>query len=553
MISETMQEIDGYQPNHQTIIAQARPTIIRSPYPDVEIPEVSLPSFVLEQAEERGDAPAVIDALTGRILSYCDLALAIRRVAAGLQAHGVAKGDVLALCAPNGLEFVITYFAAASAGAVITTMNPAATGHDIASQLTSAGASFLVTTPELFAEKGKLAAAEAGVRESFVFGEVDGATPFASLSESTEVGSLIVLSPDDLVLLPFSSGTSGFPKGVMLTHRQLVANLCQMIVPHSVQADDVVVAVLPMFHIFGMQVTMNLSLRAGATLVILPRFDLETFLRVVESYRVTRAELVPPIVLALAKQPVVDRYDLSSLRIITSGAAPLGRELAQACAERLGCRIKQGFGMTELGGGTFLAPDSGRDDPESVGPALPNVESRIVDTVTGEDVAPGERGELLVRTPAMMSGYLNNPEATAETIDTDGWLHTGDIAIFDEEGWFRIVDRVKELIKYKGYQVAPAELEAILQTHPCVADCAVVGSPDLEAGEVPKAFVVLRSACSSDELLSWVAQRVAPYKKIRLLEVVERIPKNPSGKILRRLLRETERAAVSQALPGGQR
>jgi acyl-coenzyme A synthetase/AMP-(fatty) acid ligase len=258
-------------------------------------------------------------------------------------------------------------------------------------------------------------------------------------------------------------------------------------------------------------------------------------------------------VLALAKQPVVGRYDLSSLRVIASGAAPLGRELAQACAERLGCKIKQVYGMTELGGGTHMAPDSGRDDPESIGPALPGVESRIVDTVTGQDVATGERGELLVRTPATMLGYLNNQQATAETIDADGWLHTGDIAIVDEEGWFRVVDRVKELIKYKGYQVAPAELEAILQTHPCVADCAVVGSPDLEAGEVPKAFVVLRSACPSDELLDWVAQRVTPYKKIRRLEFVEQIPKNPSGKILRRFLRETERAAVRQTLPGGQK
>ena len=553
MAIETMQEIDGYWPNHQAAFTQESPTIITSPYPDVEVPEVSLPAFVLEQAEERGDVPAMIDGLTGHTLTYRNLATAVRRVAAGLQAHGVTKGDVLALCSPNRSEFVITYFAAATAGAIITTMNPVATGHDIATQLVSAGARWLVTTPELFEEKGRQAAAEARVRESFVFGEADGATPFASLSEAARVGSPVDLSTDDLMLLPFSSGTSGFLKGVMLTHRQLVSNLCQTIVPHPVRADDVVIAVLPLFHIFGMQVAMNLALRAGATLVILPRFDLENFLGVVESYRVTRAELVPPIVLALAKQPVVDRYDLSSLRVIASGAAPLGRELAQACAERLGCRIKQGYGMTELGGGSHMAPDTGREDPESIGPALPGVESRIVDTVTGEDVATGEQGELLVRTPAMMLGYLNNPQATAETIDADGWLHTGDIAIVDAEGWFRVVDRVKELIKYKGYQVAPAELEAILQTHPCVADCAVVGSPDLEGGEVPKAFVVLRSACSSAELLDWFAQRVAPYKKIRRLEVVDRIPKNPSGKILRRLLKETERAAVSQTLPEGQR
>jgi len=313
-------------------------------------------------------------------------------------------------------------------------MNPIATGHDVAAQLASAGARWLVTTAELFEEKGREAAREAGVRESFVFGEASGAIPFASLSEAVGDGSPVDLSPDDVMLLPFSSGTSGLPKGVMLTHRQLVSNLCQTIVPHTVQADDVVVAVLPLFHIYGMQVTLNLALRAGATLVILPRFDLETFLGVVESYRVTRADLVPPIVLALAKQPVVDRYDLSSLRVITSAAAPLGPELARVCAERLGCRVKQAYGMTELGGGTHFAPDTGRDDPAFVGPAAPQVESRVVDPDTGEDVAPGERGELLIRTPSAMVGYLNNPEATAATIDADGWVRTGDVVTVDEEG-----------------------------------------------------------------------------------------------------------------------
>jgi acyl-CoA synthetase (AMP-forming)/AMP-acid ligase II len=524
--------------------------IIRSSYPDVEIPEISLPGFVLEQAAQRGAAPAVIDGLTGRTLSYRDLAAAVRRVAAGLRAHGVAKGDVLGLCAPNGPEFVITYYAAASAGAVITTMNPVATGHEMAAQLAAAGARWLVTTSEVFEEKGRRAAADAGVRETFAFGEADGATPFTSLLGSAQAGSLPGLSPDDLMLLPYSSGTSGLPKGVMLTHRQLVASLCQSVVPHQVRADDVVVAVLPMFHIFGMQVSMSLTLRAGATLVTLPRFSLDSLLGVVEAYRVTRAELVPPIVLALAKRPEVDRYDLSSLKIILSGAASLGPDLARACAERLGCRIGQGYGMTELGGATHLAPDTGRDDPESIGPALPGVECRVVDTVTGADAAPGQRGELLIRTPAAMLGYLDNPQATAATIDADRWVHTGDIVTVDDQGWFRVVDRAKELIKYKGYQVAPAELEAILVTHPCVADCAVIGSPDPEAGEVPKAFVVLRPGCTSDGLLAWATQQVAHYQKIRRLEVVDQIPKSAAGKILRRVLREAERAAQTQTLTG---
>jgi acyl-CoA synthetase (AMP-forming)/AMP-acid ligase II len=526
--------------------------IIKSPYPDVKVPEISLPEFVLEHAEDRGAAPAVIDGVTGRTLSYRDLAAQVRRVAVGLRAHGVAKGDVLALCSQNGPEFVVTYHAAALAGAVITTMNPVATGDEMAAQLTAASARWLVTAPEVFQDKGRQAAKAGGLQETFVYGAADGATPFASLPGAGQAGPLPSLSPDDLVVLPFSSGTSGLPKGVMLTHRQLVSNLCQTLVPHPVRADDVVVAVLPLYHIYGMQVSMNLTLRAGATLVTLPRFSLDGFLGVLEAYRVTRAEVVPPLVLALANQPAVDDYDLSSLRVITSAAAPLGPDLARACAERLGCTVKQGYGMTELGGASHVAPDEGRDDPESVGPALPGAQSRVVDADTGADVPPGQRGELLVRTPASMLGYLNNPEATAATIDSGAWVHTGDIVTADERGWFRVLDRSKELIKYKGYQVAPAELEAIVLNHPSVADCAVIGSPDPEAGEVPKVFVVLRPGGTADGLLDWVAQRVAPYQKIRRLQVTDQIPKSASGKILRRLLTDAEPAAVSP-VPAGAR
>ena len=524
--------------------------IIRSPYPDVDVPEISLPEFVLSHADQRGAAPAVIDAPTGRTLSYSELNAQVRRVATGLRARGVAKGDVLAVCSPNGPEFVVTYYAAAFAGAAITTVNPVVTSSEMAAQLAAAGARWLVTTPEVFRDKGQQAAAGAGIRESFVFGAAGGATPFASLAGAAPDDAPPAISPDDLMLVPFSSGTSGLPKGVMLTHRQLVASLCQTMVSHQVGAGDVVAGVLPMFHIFGMQVTMNATLRAGGTLVTIPRFSLDSFLGALEAYRVTRAELVPPIVLALANHPAVDDYDLSSLRVIASGAAPLGPDLARACAARLGCRVKQGYGMTELGGASHLAPDTGRDDPESIGPPIPGVECRIVDTATGADAAPGQRGELLVRTPAAMLGYLNNPQATAATIDTDGWLHTGDIVTVDEQGWFRVVDRAKELIKYKGYQVAPAELENILITHPGVADCAVVASPDPEAGEVPAAFVVLRPGCTADGLLDWVAERVAPYQKIRRLHITSQIPKSASGKILRRVLQDQERAAVSQALAG---
>jgi acyl-CoA synthetase (AMP-forming)/AMP-acid ligase II len=266
----------------------------------------------------------------------------------------------------------------------------------------------------------------------------------------------------------------------------------------------------------------------------------------VQDYGVTRAEVVPPVVLSLVTADMVDDYDLSGLRLLTSAAAPLGADLARACARRLGCRVKQAYGMTELSGGSHFAPDTGPDRPDSVGPALPGVECRIVDPGTGAELRPGQPGELLVRTAGVMRGYLGNPGATAATIDPDGWVHTGDIVTADEDGWFYVTDRVKELIKCKGYQVAPAELEAILLAHPAVADVAVVRWPDTLAGEAPKAFVVLQAEASEQELMAWVAERVASYKRVREVEFTDRIPKSPSGKILRRLLMEQQAGSVRQ-------
>jgi len=526
--------------------------VIASPYPEVSVPEQSLPSFVLAGADERGDKPAIVDGVSGRTLTYRELAADVRQVGWGLRRRGVRKGDVLAMCCPNSPDFAVAYYAALAAGAVVTTINPMATPADVARQLEDSHARWLVTTPELL-EKSALAVAVAGIEEVFVFGTAEGATPFAALLDERSALDAVDVSPDDFALLPYSSGTTGLPKGVVLSHRALVANLCGTAPVHRVGADDVVVAVLPLFHIYGMQVTLNLGLAAGATVVTMPRFDLETFLRIVQEMRVTRAELVPPIVLALAKSPAVDEYDVSSLRVVTSAAAPLGEELARLCAERLGCRVKQAYGMTELGGGTHFAPDDGEDRPASIGRPLPGVECRVIDCRSGADVGRGHLGELLVRAPGAMWGYLGNPAATVLTIDADGWLRTGDIVRADDEGWFFVVDRVKELIKYKGYQVAPAELEALLLTHPAVADAAVVGSPDEDAGEVPKAFVVLRSPASEEEIAGFVADRVAPYKKVRRLELVDQIPKSPSGKILRRLLLERERESRSAAAAGMER
>jgi acyl-CoA synthetase (AMP-forming)/AMP-acid ligase II len=289
---------------------------------------------------------------------------------------------------------------------------------------------------------------------------------------------------------------------------------------------------------------MNCSLFLGCTVVTMPRFELEGFLEIFEKHEITFAHLVPPIVLALAKHPLVEKHDLSALRVIVSGAAPLSADLSEACAARLGCSVIQGYGLTETSPVTHVSSsDPAQDVAGSVGPCISNTECKIVDAQTGESLGPGERGEIAIRGPQVMKGYLNDPEATSAMIDEAGWLHTGDIGYADEQGRFFIVDRVKELIKYKGMQVAPAELEGLLLKHPAVADAAVVGSPDEEAGEVPKAFLVRRGEVDASGIMAFVADHVAPHKKIRRVEFVEQIPKSPSGKILRRLLIEQERAA----------
>ena len=518
--------------------------------PAPAIPDLTLPQFVLGAADRRGAKRALVDAATGHELSYTGLAVAVRESAAGLSARGVRPGDVLALCAPNCIEFAVACYAATSIGAVVTTVNPLCTGDEISRQLRQTGARWLVATSGPVEQKLRAVIPGTAIVETFVIGgPAAGTIPFGSLRAAGSAPAGPV-SPSDVALLPTSSGTTGWPKSVELTHRNLVASLCQTRLAHPVAEDDVVIAALPLFHIYGLQITLNLSLLAGATVVILPRFELAAFLRAIQDHGVTSAAVVPPMILGLAAAGIVDDYDLSTLRLVTSAAAPLGADLARACARRLGCRVRQAYGMTEVSGGTHVAPDAGPDRPDSVGPPLPGVECRIVDPGTGADLRPGEPGELLVRTAGAMRGYLGDPRATAATIDPGGWVHTGDIVRADSDGWFYVTDRVKELIKYKGYQVAPAELEAILLTHPAVADAAVVRRPDALAGEIPKAFVVLRAPASAQELMAWVAGRVASYKRVRQVEFIDSIPRSPAGKILRRLLVERDASVDSRTGSG---
>jgi acyl-CoA synthetase (AMP-forming)/AMP-acid ligase II len=519
--------------------------------PQVSIPDVSITDYVLRHAARLGDKPALIDGPTGRTLTYGGLAESVRRAAAGLTRLGFRKGDVFAIYSPNLPEYAVIFLAVASLGGVNTTVNPLYTADELAKQLQDSRARFLVTVPP-FLDKAQEAARKSGVEAVYVFGTAEGARPFAELLQPGGSSPTIALDPaTDLVVLPYSSGTTGLPKGVMLTHRNLVANLCQCEGMKNFEAfgeRDVVIAVLPFFHIYGMVVIMMLGLAGGGTIVSMPRFDLAEFLGLVQKYKATVLPLVPPIVLGLVKHPMVAQFDLSSVRLVFSGAAPLGEEMARELSRKLGCPVVQGYGMTEASPVTHLSPTHNAPmKPGSVGLIVPNTEVKIADVVTGADVPQGKEGELWIRGPQIMRGYLNQPEETAACLDREGWYHTGDVGLVDPEGYFYIVDRTKELIKYKGMQVAPAELEALLITHPAVLDVAVVRHPDEEAGEVPKAYIVLKpdeaaKATPADAIMAWLAGRVAPHKRVRKLEFIDQIPKSASGKILRRLLIDRDRA-----------
>jgi acyl-CoA synthetase (AMP-forming)/AMP-acid ligase II len=520
--------------------------IFENKIPEIQVPNTDLTSIVLSNVDELGDKPALIDGPSGRTLTYLQLRTQINHLAAGLDQRGFKKGDVCALFCPNVPEYATIFLGVAAVGGIITTVNSLYSTNDLIHQFNDSGAKILITIPA-FMDRALPAAQECGIEEIFVLGEAENATPFTELLNNDGVPPEVSIDPKtDLVALPYSSGTTGLSKGVMLTHENLSSNMVLSETINPLADDDVMVGVLPFFHIYGMVLILNLAVYRGVTLVTMPRFDLEQFLQLVQDYKISTLSLVPPLVLALAKHPLVDQYDISSIRLISSGAAPLGAEIEEACAARLDCQIYQGYGLTEVAGACHVnSVPVPAEKTGAVGRVVPNTFSKVIDTESGADLGINERGEVLIKGMHIMAGYLNNDKATKHCIDEDGWFHTGDIGYADEDGYFYIVDRVKELIKYKGYQVAPAELEALLVSHEAIADAAVIPSPDEEAGEIPKAFVVLKGEVTAEEIMAWVASEVAPHKKIRKLDIVDEIPKSASGKILRRVLVEQERASLN--------
>ncbi|MGW2325445.1 AMP-binding protein [Streptomyces sp. NPDC001700] len=532
--------------------------VLRSEFPDV--PPVDLPihdAVLGRAAREFGDRTALIDGVTGESVDYAALDHATRRIAAELAAAGVRKGEVVALHSPNSVMYPMAFYGVTRTGAAVTTVHPLATAEEFAGQLRDSAATWIVTVSPLLGVARVAAEQAGGVREIFVCdtaGEAGGHRSLRDMLAGTAPEPVVEIDPaEDVAVLPYSSGTTGSPKGVMLTHRSVATNLAQVEAMVPTRPGERVLAVLPFFHVYGLTALMNAPLRAGSTVIVLPRFELDQFLTAIERYEAQALYVAPPIVLALAKHPAVARHDLSSVRYVLCSAAPLDARLAEACARRLGVPpLLQAFGMTELSPGCHLVPREAEDvPPGTVGKLLPGTEMRIVGmnggSHDGRDVAAGEDGEILIRGPQVMKGYLGRPADTAAMIDADGWLHTGDVGHVDADGWLFVVDRVKELIKYKGYQVAPADLEAVLIAHEAVADAAVIGVTDADGNEIPKAYVVRGPGAriSEDELIAYVAGKVAPYKKVRRVEFTDIVPRSAAGKILRRELRARERSSTT--------
>lgn len=522
---------------------------LQSARPGLDIPDIPLFDLIFgDLADADAAQPAIVD--SGNALTFGELRDQVEAFAGALAHRGIGPGDVVALHCPNSSTFAVAFHGILRAGATCSTIAVLATADDVARQLTACGASMLLTTSSI-GWAGPVGAGKAGLSEDAVIG-LTGTHGIAEMIAEGHPAPDVRPGPDDVAVIPFSSGTTGAPKGVQLTHGNMVANVLQTAdaLRDRMTAGTRVLTVLPYFHIYGMNTLLNHCLYRRATQFTMSRFALPEFLYLIEKEAISFVFIAPPIAVALAKHPFVDDYDVSSLDVVLSGAASLQNDLARAVEDRIGCVVAQGFGMTESSPVTHVRV--GHDAPlDSIGRAVANTEYAIVDIddpalpeIPLPESGRSRAGELWVRGPQVMKGYLNNAEATAATL-VDGWLRTGDIAEMDAYGNVYIVDRLKELIKYKGYQVPPAELEDVLLAHPDVADAACIGHVRAaDAEEVPKAFIVLADGAEADAagIMEFVADRVAPYKRVRAVEFIDAIPKSATGKILRRELKARDRA-----------
>jgi acyl-CoA synthetase (AMP-forming)/AMP-acid ligase II len=502
---------------------------------------------VLESCQRNAAKTALVDTSCARRFTFAEYGTLVESCARGMISAGLVPGEVVAIFLPNSWEFAITYHAATLAGGIPTLLNPSYREREIRFQLENSGAAFLITDAPLL-ENVNLAGLPNLRRVVTTRSARANCEDFATLlhPSSAKFPEPLQSPQQTIAALPYSSGTTGLPKGVMLSHYNLVANVYQTIGPNAapLTRDDVMLCFLPLYHIYGLTVALTLSLTLGSTLVLMPRFDVQKVCALLVQEGVTMMPIVPPAINALCQAAEAGIFPKNhNLRWIKSGAAPLAPELARRMTDLTGILVNQGYGMTEASPVTHVGyctpPEMNR--PASIGQPLALTECRVVD-LDGNDVAPGEQGELVMRGPQFMMGYWKEPQATAAVL-RNGWYFSGDIVRVDADGFYYVLDRSKEMIKYKGFPVAPAEVESLLLEHPTVRDCGVVARPDADAGEIPCAFVVLRegfepSAALDKELRSFVADRLAHHKQPREIRFVDAVPRTPSGKILRRELRK---------------
>jgi long-chain acyl-CoA synthetase len=503
--------------------------------------------LILESCHRFPHKTAIIDASCQRRLSYAEYGELVETLARGFIAAGLKPGEVLAIFLPNSWEFCAAYHAATLAGAIPTLLNPTFREREVRFQLENSRAVMLVSDAPNLA--GINLSGLPNLRRVYTTRQPAAASqPFANLLQPTTIALPKLDQPSDqaLAALPYSSGTTGLPKGVMLSHFNLVANVFQFIAPHgtAMNHDIVSLCFLPLYHIYGLNVMLNPVLTLGATLVLMPRFNVPQVVSLIAEEGITMMATVPPALNALCQAAEAGQFPKNhTVHWVKSGAAPLAPELARHFTALTGILVCQGYGMTEASPVThvgYLEPELYR--PESIGQPLAQTDCRILDE-SGNEAAPGQPGELIMRGPQFMLGYWKEPQATAAVL-RDGWYWSGDIVSRDAQDFYYVVDRRKEMIKYKGFPVAPAEVESVLLEHPAVRDCGVVGRQDSCAGEIPVAFVVLREgSLASDKtkeaLCGFVADRLTHYKQPREIRFVDAIPKTASGKILRRELRKS--------------
>jgi len=507
-----------------------------------------LHNVILDSCNRFPGKTALVDVSQNRRFTYAEYGDAVEKAAAGLASAGLEPGEVVAIFLPNSWEFAVIYHATTLAGGIPTLLNPTYREREVRYQLENSGAAFLITDGAVFNDI-KIEGLPNLRRIYATRQQIAGATNFADLLRSTNVALPNPTESSDITLaaLPYSSGTTGLPKGVMLSHHNLVANVYQLIAPHGadLRVDDVMLCFLPLYHIYGLNVALNPMLMLGGTLVLMPRFNVAQLLGLLVSEGVTMMPVVPPALNALNQAAEAGQFPTTHrVRWIKSGAAPLAPELPRRFTELTGILVNQGYGMTEASPVThvgYIAPPS-MNRPQSIGQPLVQTDCRVLDANESE-VAEGEAGELVMRGPQFMRGYWKDPQATTSAL-RDGWYWSGDIVNRDADNFYYVLDRRKEMIKYKGFPVAPAEVEAVLMEHPAVRDCGVVARPNAEAGEIPCAFVVLREGQASDDnmkrdLCGFVADRLTHYKQPREIHFLESVPRTPSGKILRRELRKT--------------